>query len=92
VSYLKVEGNKLTGEGLDGVRSLPGLTVLNAAHNEVSTALLSVSLEVVLLQLPLYTHIAPMCCYFTPPDQTHTTGCVQPLRRAASAGAEQQQH
>jgi Leucine-rich repeat (LRR) protein len=45
VSYLKVEGNKLTGEGLDGVRSLPGLTVLNAAHNEVSTVLLSVQLQ-----------------------------------------------
>jgi Leucine-rich repeat (LRR) protein len=45
VSYLKVEGNKLTGEGLDGVRSLPGLTVLNAAHNEVRTALLTGHLQ-----------------------------------------------
>ena len=38
VSHLKCDHNKLTGEGLDGVRALEGLKVLNASHNQVRLA------------------------------------------------------
>lgn len=35
VTYLTAAGNELTGEGLDGVRALKDLKVLNASGNRV---------------------------------------------------------